>query len=222
MQISNIRYEKLLSSVVIGLMIVSVFTVAFNIEPVFSQTQLLADSEFNDSTDSADLRSNGAGQDWYESRGSNPTQLTLDEADVAGNTGKKAALKYHGIGSGYVYLTQEFSSAQSGLFNVSLDICIDSILADGDYNRTGYVYVGDDNIGTNGPCSTSNERFVFLTFYDSDPNSGDDDLEIRAREFNAPVQPWGDTSTWTQVVTGLSYDTWYTIKIVVDVSNGTY
>jgi len=197
--------------------------------PVFPEP-LLADSEFNNSTDSAGLRTNSAWQDWYESRAANPNQLSLDETDVGGNAGRKAALEYFGIGgSGYVYLTQEFSSAQNGAFNVSLDMLIDRILDESDYDRTGYIYIGDDNQGTNGPCSTSIERFVFLTFYDSTPGDTGTDLEIRAREFDGaglnvtgPAQPWGDTSTWTQVATGLSYDTWYTIRIEVDFSNGTY
>jgi len=207
--------------------------VAYAIDEYFAPTfpePLLEDSEFDNSTDSADLRTNSAWQDWYESRATNPNQLSLDETDVGGSSGKKAALKYYGIGgSGYVYLTQEFSSPQNGAFNVSLDILIDRILDEGDYNRTGYIYIGDDNQGTNGPCSTSSERFVFLTFYDSTPGDTGTDLEIRAREFDGvdlnvtgPAQPWGDTTTWTQVATGLSYDTWYTIRIEVDFSNGTY
>ncbi|MDH7564232.1 MAG: PKD domain-containing protein [Candidatus Bathyarchaeota archaeon] len=52
--------------------------------------QLLVDSLFNDSADSADLRADGVGQDWYESRNQNPSLLFLDENDIGGNVGKKA------------------------------------------------------------------------------------------------------------------------------------
>ena len=189
---------------------------------------LLVDSRFDDSNDDSGLRANSEGQDWYESRGANPTRLSLDVDDIGGNNTKKAALRYYGIGGdSYVYLTQEFRSALGGTFGVSLSIYIDRILNEGGYDRTGYIYIGDDNVGTNGPCSTSSERFIYLTFYDSDPDSGNDDLEIRAREYdgsgvNGPPQPWADTSTWTQIASGLSYDTWYTIRIALDILGGTY
>ena len=46
--------------------------------------------------------------------------------------------------------------------------------------------------------------------------------EIRAREYNTPAQPWAETGTWTPVAAGLSYDTWYTVRVDADVSAGTY
>jgi len=131
---------------------------------------LLVDSEFNDSTDSADLRANSTSQDWYESRNDDPTLLTLNTSDVGGNSGKKAALKNYGIAKN-AYLAQELSNPQTGTFNVSLDIFIDRIQDSSNYDRTAYIWIGDDT-GTNNPgrpCSTSNERFVYLTFYDSTP-----------------------------------------------------
>ena len=54
---------------------------------------LLVDGQFDYSHSSEYLRLNGATQDWYESRGTLASALTLDQSDVAGNTGKKAALK---------------------------------------------------------------------------------------------------------------------------------
>ena len=53
--------------------------------------QYLVDSDFEASTDSADLRANAPEQDWYESRNDDPFILYLDESDIGGNTGKKAA-----------------------------------------------------------------------------------------------------------------------------------
>jgi len=184
---------------------------------------LLNDSEFDDSVDSADLRVNCTCQDWYESRGSfsggDPTLLTLNTTNVAGNTGKKAALKSYGISSN-AYLTQEFGSAQTGTFNVSIDIYIDRIEDNGDYDRSGLIYVGDDSVSSNCPTGTSDERFVFLTFYDSSPGDTGDDLEIRARTLSG--QAYGTTSQWIAVASDLSYDTWYTLRIECDVSGGTY
>jgi len=90
---------------------------------------LLMDSEFNDSENSADLRNNGPGQDWYESRGQNASLLTLDTSNVGGNTGKKARLSGGtNPNTDNVYLTQEFSSPQTGVFSVQWDIYVDSIL----------------------------------------------------------------------------------------------
>jgi len=187
--------------------------------------ELLVDSEFTDSSNSSDLRADGAGQDWYESRNDlpdGPGLLTLNTSDVGGNSGKKAALKGYDI-SDTAYLTQNFSSAQNGTFDVSLDIYIDKMSNYSDYDRTGFIFIGDDSVGTNGPCSTSSERFVYLAFYDSSPNDTGSDLEIRAREnTTGNGHVWADTSTWKPVATNLSYDTWYTIKLEVDFANDIY
>jgi len=182
---------------------------------------LLADNEIGASSNSDDLILNSAGQDWYESRNDVPALLTLDESDVGGNNTKKAALKNYSI-SNNVYMTQEFKQSQSSTFDISYEIYIDKIADDSTYDRTAFVFLGDDSEGTNGPVSTSTERFAFLCFYDSTPGDSGDDLEIRAREYNTPAQPWAETSTWTQVASGLSYDRWYTIKIIADIAEGVY
>jgi len=65
-------------------------------------------------------------QDWYESRNDLPILLTLDTTTVGGNSGKKAALKNYNTARN-AYLTQEFSSPQTGTFTVSFDIYIDRI-----------------------------------------------------------------------------------------------
>ena len=46
------------------------------------------------------------------------------------------------------------------------------------------------------------------------------DLEIRARTLSSQV--FATTSQWVQVASGLSYDTWMTVKLVVKVASGTY
>jgi uncharacterized repeat protein (TIGR02543 family) len=192
---------------------------------------LLVDSDFNSSTDSADLRTNSAGQDWYESRGTLASALTLDQNDVTGDTGKKAALKTYSDGTdNSVYLTQEFYSPQNGNFSVSFDINIDQILDTSNLDRGAFIMLGDDFQGTNGPCSTGVERFVQLAFWDSTPGTSGSDITLVAREYNNPTalpppavgQPFATTSTWTVVKTGLSYDTWMNVRIDVDFVAGTY
>ncbi len=88
---------------------------------------LLVDWEFDDSADSDALRTDGAGQDWYESRGwysgGDSNLLVLDESDVGGNTGKKAG--FIESTSGNAYMTQEFSSPQTGVFTVQWDLYVD-------------------------------------------------------------------------------------------------
>jgi len=186
--------------------------------------QILVDNEFDDSIDSADLRTNSIEQDWYESRsgfsGGDPGLLTLDTSDIGGNSGKKAALKNDVGVETNAYMTQEFGSAQSGIFNLSFDIYIDSIEDNANYDRAAHIYIGDDRIGTNAPTGSSDERFVLMAFYDSTPGDTGDDLEIRARTASGEV--WGTTSQWTSVATALSYDTWYGLKVVIDVVAGTY
>ncbi len=200
---------------------------------------LLSDPYFDASGTDADLRDDTPGvQDWYESRSDVPALLTLDEADIGGNTEKKAALKNYGNGGGNAYLTQNFGTPQSGSFSVSFDIYVDRIeeytlpAENRYYNRTGFIYMGDNSDDSDpgdagkGPNSTSVERLVYLVFYDPDPTAGDNDLEIRARELNyhssGASQSWHRTHEWTQVTSGLSYDTWYTVKLDVDYSTGTY
>jgi len=56
---------------------------------------LIVDSYFDHSVDNADLRADGVGQDWYESRDDNPGLLTLDKSMVGGNSSKKAKLDNH-------------------------------------------------------------------------------------------------------------------------------
>jgi len=196
-----------------------------------SKLPLLVDSEFSDSIDSADLQLNSTEQDWYESRGLAISQLTLNTTNVGGNNEKKAALNYYGLAGNYfVYLTQEFGITQPGVFNVSMDMYIDRIQDDGENDRTGFIFVGDDSDASGGPCSTGVDRFIQLVFYDPTPGDTGDDLEIRAREYNNPTtlpspavnQPWTTTSTWTLVKDGLSYDTWYTIQLVIDAGSDTY
>ena len=168
---------------------------------------LLVDSEFNDSVDSAALRANDAGQDWYESRNDLPTLLYLDTSNVGGDTSKKAGFTADSTKN--AYLTQEFSSAQTGTFTVQWDIYVDSIL-DIAIDRAGFMLIGRS--GTGGPNRADADRFVYLAFYkNGGGTSGTMDL-VAMSNFN----------TYTTVASGLNMKQWYTIRVAVNVTAGTY
>ncbi|MCK4658478.1 MAG: carboxypeptidase regulatory-like domain-containing protein [Phycisphaerae bacterium] len=185
----------------------------------YNRPPLLIDCAFNDSENSEELRDLNNDEGWYESREDDPTLLTLDTNDIGGNDAKKAALLNYGIAHN-AYLAQEFTTAQDDFMSVSFDIYVDRIADTRTYDRTGLIYIGDDSVSTNNPpVGTSNERFVFMAFYDPSPETGGD-LQIRARTSSS--QDYRDTERWTSVATGLSYDTWYVVKIVLDIEGGSY
>ena len=195
----------------------------------FTSTILLTDSTFNASIDSADLRTNSAGQDWYESRNDGaegPLQLTLDTNNVGGNNGKKAALKNWAASPPPMpkntYVTQEFAAPQSGTFTVSFDILIDRIEDNANYDRTGHIFIGNDQNANGIPLDTARERYVILAFYDPTPGDTGNDLELRARTLSTTAQSWTNTGLWPTVASDLSYDTWHTIKVTVNYQAGTY
>ena len=113
---------------------------------------------------------------------------------IAGNVGKKAALLNDGIADN-AYLTQEFGTLQvpGDTFSVSFDVYIDSITDNANYDRTGYIFMGFDGVDDPalGPCSTSNERFVYLTFYDSTPGGSGDDLGDQSQRVQHPGSALG-------------------------------
>jgi hypothetical protein len=175
----------------------------------------LADPSFSDSADSADLRANGTGQDWYESRADTPDMLTLDVTDVEGNGTEKALIT--GSDSGNAYLSQDFNLPQTGTFTVQWDIYVDGIIDTSDPDRSAYMFIGDDADGINGPNSTNIDRFVYMAFYrEGGGTTGTMDLVARQ-----PADDWSGGS-FTPIATGLNLDQWYTIEVEVDVTNDTY
>jgi hypothetical protein len=179
---------------------------------------LLADSDFNASRDSADLRGNSAGQDWYESRQDVPTLVTLDSTDVGGNATKKARLTASTVGS--ASLTQEFSAPQTQQFAAQWDIYVDSILdrPDSTYDRAVWMFIGDDTGTTpdrTGPNAEDSERFVYLGFYKAGGGTSGA-MDLVARESSATAV------TFTTVATGLSLKQWYAIRVVCDLARDTY
>ena len=177
---------------------------------------LLVDGALEYSHSSEYLRADGATQDWYESRGELPTLLTLDETDVGGDTTRKAA--FAESTSFNAYLSQEFSTPQTGTFTAQWDIYIDSIAdiaGTGMRDRAGWMMIGDDTTTGEGPNADNSERFVYMTFYkEGGGTSGTMDLVGR----NA-TDGW---SAFTTLASGLNLDQWYTIKVEGDLDADTY
>jgi len=121
---------------------------------------LLEDSEFNGSINSVGLRADTAGQDWYEGRWDDPSLVTLDFANIGGNSTAKAA--FAASSTGNVYLTQEFRQPITQTATVQWDIYVASILnLSADPDRGAWMLVGDDT-GTDpiriGPNAEDSER----------------------------------------------------------------
>jgi uncharacterized repeat protein (TIGR02543 family) len=176
-------------------------------------TPILVDPEFSNSVDSADLRLNGAGQDWYESRNDLPTLLYLDTSNVGGDTSKKAGFTADSTRN--AYLTQDFSTPQTGTFTVQWDIYLDSILNISSPDRAGWMLIGDDSTSGSGPNAADGERFVYMAFFkDGGGTSGSMDL--------VAIDRTGSFTNHTVVASGLSLKQWYTVKVIVNVPGGTY
>jgi hypothetical protein len=176
----------------------------------------LADSDFNASADSAALRANGTGQDWYESRAQAPTMLTLDEAAIGSNSTKKARLASSTTQN--VYLSQEFAASATSTFMAQWDVFVDDVLDDSTRDRAAVMLVGDDSGGTNGPNSASTERFVHLAFW----KNGGGDTGSAVLVAQEAGDTFNDSTVWRQVKTDMSLDQWYTIRVVGNLAADTY
>lgn len=177
---------------------------------------LLVDSDLSASTDSADLRTNGAGQDWWESRNDLQTLLTLDENTIGGNSTKKA--RFASSTTNNAYMSQQFSTTTQG-FVAEWDIYVDDILDTATGDRGGMMLIGVlDPLGTNGPNSATAERFALMGFY---KNGGGDTGTANLIAMEAG-DTFADSSTWRTVTTGLNLDQWYTIRVEGNVNAGTY
>jgi hypothetical protein len=187
-----------------------------NIQALFiNDTGAIIDSGFEQSTDSVNLRDNAPWQDWYESRGGavggDSTLLTLDQANIAGNSGKKA--KMLGNIYGNAYMTQEFTQPLTGTFSVQWDVYVDEIINSTMYaDRAAIILIGDYNpADLNGPNSGSARNFVWLAFYkDGDGTTG----EMNLVAINTTGQALN--------VTTLYLKQWYTIKVMGNLNTDTY
>ncbi|MBN1275626.1 putative metal-binding motif-containing protein, partial [Candidatus Woesearchaeota archaeon] len=174
---------------------------------------LLTDETFDAST-SEDIRTDDPGQDWYESRqdtaNNGPSYLSVDETDVAGNDGKKALLT--GSLSANTYLTQEFSSPQTGTFSAQWDVYVDEVLnRPSGEDRSTFMTIGDDADGIKGPCSTGGDRFVYLSVVkDGGGTTGTANLVHK------------NSAGSSTIIGALSLDQWYTFKVDMDLASDTY
>jgi PKD repeat protein len=172
---------------------------------------LIADSSFNDCTDSSDLRTNGPTQDWYESYNDNTDLLILDTSSVGGNSGKKAKLTGNAIHN--VYLSQELTQEQSETFSIQFDVCVDEIInGSTNVDLGAWIFIGDDADGINGPCSSDQDRYVVLAFRkDGGGTTGPMQLVALDR-----YDTGANNNALTRINQTLLLDTWYTIRIDID------
>lgn len=173
---------------------------------------LVVDGSFEAQKNGADLRRDGKGSDWYESRKdteAGSALLVLSTKDVAGNATQKAMIK--GSNEFNTYLSQRLTAPQDLALTVTFDICIREILPQD--NRSAFILLGGLKDKKGGPNSTGSERFVFLGF----ENAATPGLvNLFARE--------GQT-TWaekTLVAADLEIGAWHTITLDVHVAEGFY
>jgi hypothetical protein len=173
---------------------------------------LIADSSFDNSISSSDLRTNGPGQNWYESYNAIPSSLlTLDTSSIGGNTGKKAKLTGDGINN--VYLSQNLTQKQSGIFSIQFDVYVDQIVnTSNGVNLGPRIFIGDDSDGIHGPCSSDQDRYVNLAFRrDGGGSNGTMELDALDR-----YDTGNSNNNITRINRSLLLDTWYTIRIDVN------
>lgn len=166
---------------------------------------LIIDGNFSAAPNSASLRRDDKGQDWHESRRDTKEGrklIFLSKKEIGGNNTQKAMIKGHPDLN--TYLTQRFSSPQTGEFSVQYDVYVREILPDD--NRSAFFMIGANRDKKNGPNSTGSERFVFLGFENADEKGK---INLFAREGK---KKWGDK---TIVAANLDLGKWYTIEVVV-------
>ncbi len=174
--------------------------------------ELVPDGDFENISNGADLRKDGKGVDWYESRKDTKegrALLKLSTKDIQGNATKKAMVKGHPELN--TYLSYRLVEPQSITVTASFDILVKEILPDD--NRSGFMFLGGVKDKKGGPNSTGKERFVFLGFENAaEPGK----LNLFAREGS---DKWADR---TLVATGLDAQTWYTITVDANIPEGYY
>jgi hypothetical protein len=141
-----------------------------------------------------------------QSRGEAPALLTLDETNIGGNGSKKAALAASATTN--AYLSQAFTSVPTAQVSLSWDVYVDNILDGAERDRGALQLVGQDLDGTNGPNSTSTERFVFLAFY-APGGAETGAMSLIARE---PGDDYANSTAWLTVASDLELDHWYTSR----------
>lgn len=196
-------------SPLIGLILLSIL--AFSAAAALAG-DLVVDGSFEKQKNGADLRKDGKGSDWYESRKDTEEGsqlLKLSTKNIGGNKTRKAMIKGHPELN--TYLSHRLTEPQDVVLTVTFDIYIKEILPDN--NRSAFILLGGIKDKKGGPNSTGKERFVFMGFENgAEPGS----INLFARE--------GQTS-WaekTLVVEGLKLGTWYTLTIEANIAEGFY
>lgn len=173
---------------------------------------LIKDGDFEKPENGVELRRDGKGQDWYETR--NDTKegrklLKLSKKDIGGNATQKAMIKGHKELN--TYMSQRFSREQKEELAVRYDIFVKRIYRDD--NRSAFCLIGNSTDGKRGPCSTGKERFVFLGFENADTKGK---INLFAREAG---NKWAEK---TIVAENLDLKKWYTIDLNIDIEEKSY
>lgn len=177
--------------------------------------ELVPGGDFETVKSGADLRKDGKGLDWYESRRDGeegPGLLVLSRKKVAGNAGKKAMIKAHAELNTYLSfrLAEPIEVQASARFDILVREIIPGLA---DYNRSAFFFMGGIKDKKGGPNSTGKERFVFLGF----ENAGTPGkINLFAREGG---NGWADR---TLVAENLDLETWHSIAIEANVPEGFY
>lgn len=175
-------------------------------------TELVIDGDFEGHKNGAQLRKDGKGCDWYESRKDTDEGrglLKLSTRKIGGNKTKKAMIKAHPELN--TYLTTRLLESQDFELTATFDIFVREILPDD--NRSAFILLGGIKDKKGGPNSTGKERFVFMGFENgAEPGT----MNLFAREGQTK---WAEK---TLVVEGLKLETWYTITIAANIPEGFY
>ena len=174
-------------------------------------TELVVDGNFEGHKNGDELRKDGKGSDWYESRkdGEGRQLLKLSTRDIGGNaTNKAVVLADPELNT---YLSHRLTRPQELTLTASFDIYVKEILPDD--NRSAFILLGGIKDKKGGPNSTGKERFVFMGFENgAEPGT----MNLFAREGQTK---WAEK---TLVVEGLKLETWHTIKLELNVPEGFY
>jgi hypothetical protein len=173
--------------------------------------EVVIDGDFETQQKSADLRKDGKGADWYESRkdGEGAQLLMLSTKDVGGNATKKAMLKAHPDLN--TYLSQRLATPIKVAGTLRYDLFVREILPDD--NRSAFCFLGGIKDKLGGPNSTGAERFVFLGCENA---ATPGKMNLFAREGS------NDWAKRTLVAKDLELGKWYTIVVDVNVAEGFY
>ncbi len=176
---------------------------------------LIAEGNFESVADGNALRGREKEGGWYESRNiggdkNARLQLKMHTKALGKNATKKAMIA--GSPQFNTYLTQAFGEPQKGRFSLQWDIRVNEVLPP--FNRSAFQMIGNAAAKGRGPNGSNPERFVFLGF-----ESGPDE---KINLFAFEGKNADDWAVRTPLITGLELNTWYTVRVDVDVAGKSY